>query len=78
MVFVDHLKEQSIETQASYYGRLTPLKLFKVYSPLEALIITVEVQEGRKIRKGQTLAKIKQVLQSKLSNTDLHKKFKEL
>ena len=59
MVFVDHLKEQSIETQASYYGRLTPLKLFKIYSPLEALIITVEVQEGRKIRKGQTLAKIK-------------------
>ena len=49
MVFVDHLKRQSIETQASYYGRLKPLKLFKVYSPLEALIIKVKVQEGRKV-----------------------------
>ena len=59
MVFVDHLKSQSIETQASYYGRLKPLKLFKVYSPLEALIIKVKVQEGRKVKRGQVLATIK-------------------
>ena len=59
MVFVDHLKQQPIETQASYYGRLTPLRLFKVYSPLEALVTEIKAQEGRRVKKGQVLARIK-------------------
>ena len=59
MVFVDHLKQQPIETQASYYGRLTPLRLFKVYSPLEALVTEIKAQQGRRVKKGQVLARIK-------------------
>ena len=59
MVFVNHLKQQPIETQASYYGRLTPLKLFKVYSPLEALVTEIKTQEGIKVKRGQVLATIK-------------------
>ena len=62
MVFVNHLKQQPIETQASYYGRLAPRNLYKVYSPLEALVIKVKAQEGRKVKRGQVLATIKKNL----------------
>ena len=62
IVFIDNLKQQFIETQASYYGRLAPRNLYKIYSPLEALVIKVKVQEGSKVKRGHVLATIKKNL----------------
>ncbi len=58
-VFVDKLEVQEIEERATYYGRIIPENIYKIYSPLEGLVTKIKAPQGSFVQKGQTLAILK-------------------
>lgn len=59
-VFTEILLKKEISKKIDYLGRLTPLNSSKIYSPIQGVVVELKTRFGGKVRKGQTLAIIKQ------------------
>ncbi len=59
-VFIDKLVKVDISDKIDYIGQLRPLNEISLYSPIEGVVTWVIPQLGKRIKKNQVLAIIKQ------------------